>query len=60
MIKFGNFFNPRRLSSAVNEEHLALYMGYAFSHGINVQHLVAPGELTVPYVIYWENERAPD
>jgi hypothetical protein len=56
VIKFGNFFNPRRLSSAVNEEHLALYMGYAFSHGINVQHLVVPGELTVPYVIYWENE----
>jgi len=31
-------------------------MGYAFSHAINVQHLLAPGELTVPYVVYWNEE----
>ena len=40
----------------MNEKHLALYMGYAFSHGINVQHLLAPGELTVLYVVYWNNK----
>lgn len=38
------------------EEWLAFYMGYAFSHAIHVQHLLAPGELTVPYVVYWDNE----
>lgn len=54
VIKFGNLFKKR--SAAFNEEHLALYMGYAFSHAIHVQHLVAPGELMVPYVVYWDGE----
>jgi len=40
----------------MNENLLACYMGYAFSHAINVQHLLSPGELTVPYVVYWKDE----
>lgn len=40
----------------MNEKSLALYMGYAFSHGVNAQHLLAANELSVPYVIYWDNE----
>jgi hypothetical protein len=55
VIRFGDVFGIKRRNSAMNEKHLALYMGYAFSHGINVQHLLAPGELTVPYVVYWDN-----
>lgn len=42
--------------AAIDEKRLAFYMGYAFSHAIQVQHLLAPGELTVPYVVYWDNE----
>jgi hypothetical protein len=41
----------------MNEHLLALYMGYALCHGIQVQHLLASGELTVPYVIYWNNNK---
>lgn len=40
----------------MNEILLAYYMGYAFCHGVNVQHLLAPKELTVPYVIYWDSK----
>lgn len=40
----------------MNEMLLAYYMGYAFCHGVNVQHLLAPQELAVPYVIYWDNK----
>ncbi|APR34877.1 hypothetical protein BTO02_04945 [Paraburkholderia sp. SOS3] len=38
------------------EEWLAFYMGYAFRHAMLVQHRLAPGELSVPYVVHRENE----
>ena len=41
----------------MNEHLLALYMSYALCHGIQVQHLLSKGELTVPYVIYWNEEK---
>lgn len=41
----------------MNENLLACYMGYAFSHAVNVQHVLSPGELTVPYVVYWKDEK---
>jgi hypothetical protein len=34
---------------------LAFYMGYAFSHAIHVEQLLAPGELLVPYIISWQD-----
>lgn len=40
----------------MDDTRLAHYMGYAFSHAVNVQQLLAPEELTVPYVVYWEGE----
>jgi hypothetical protein len=40
----------------MDENKLAFSMGYAFSHAIHVQTLLAPKELLVPYVIYWEDE----
>ncbi len=40
-----------------NEALLAFYMGYAFCHGVNVQHVLAPNELSVPYVVYWQGEQ---
>ncbi|MGO4569270.1 hypothetical protein AB4Z52_30540 [Rhizobium sp. 2YAF20] len=41
----------------MNENLLAFYMGYAFSHAVNTQHLLAPNELMVPYVVYWQDEQ---
>ncbi|MGP8436161.1 hypothetical protein ACT2FY_18155 [Paraburkholderia fungorum] len=56
MIRFGDIFGSKRRQAAIDEKRLAFYMGYAFSHAIQVQHLLAPGELTVPYVVYWDKE----
>jgi hypothetical protein len=56
MVSFGDIFGSKRRKTAIDEKRLAFYMGYAFSHAIQVQHLLAPGELTVPYVVYWDNE----
>ncbi|WP_321867669.1 hypothetical protein [Paraburkholderia tropica] len=56
MIRFGNVFGSKRRKAEIDEKRLAFYMGYAFSHAIQVQHLLAPGELTVPYVVYWDKE----
>ena len=52
----GDVFGSKRRKAAIDEKRLAFYMGYAFSHAIQVQHLLAAGELTVPYVVYWDNE----
>jgi hypothetical protein len=56
MIRFGDVFGGKRRTAPIDEKRLAFYMGYAFSHAIQVQHLLAPGELTVPYVVYWDKE----
>ena len=40
----------------MNEKSLACYMGYAFSQAVNLQHLLSPGDLAVPYVVYWKGE----
>lgn len=41
----------------MNEKPLALYMGYAFSHAMHVQQLLAQNELMVPFVIYWNGNQ---
>jgi hypothetical protein len=41
----------------MNEELLAFYMGCAFSHALQVQQLLAPGELMVPFVAYWNGDQ---
>lgn len=41
----------------MNEGLLALHMGYAFSHALQVQRLLSSGELMVPFVIYWKGDR---
>jgi hypothetical protein len=41
----------------MNINLLAYYMGYAFCHAVNVQHLIAPPELMVPYVVYWQSDQ---
>lgn len=41
----------------MKESLLPFYMGYAFSHAVNVQNLIEPPELMVPYVVYWEGEQ---
>jgi hypothetical protein len=56
VIRLGDVFGSKRRNAAINEKRLAFYMGYAFSHGVNVQHLLSPGELAVPYVVYWDSE----
>jgi len=56
MFGLGDVFGSKRRKAAIDEKRLAFYMGYAFSHAIHVQHRLAPGELTVPYVVYWDNE----
>ncbi|MBW9104924.1 hypothetical protein [Paraburkholderia phenoliruptrix] len=56
MIRLGDVFGSKRRKVVIDEKRLAFYMGYAFSHAIQVQHVRAPGELTVPYVVYWDNE----
>lgn len=54
--KLGGLFSRKQQNVTPDEKRLALYMGYAFSHGINIQHILSPGELTVPYVVHWNNE----
>lgn len=56
MIRLGDVFGRKRRKAPIDEKRVAFYMGYAFSHAIHVRHLLAPGELTVPYVVYWDNE----
>jgi hypothetical protein len=56
MVGSVNIFGSKQRKTVIDEKRLAFYMGYAFSHAIQVQHLLAPGELTVPYVVYWNNE----
>ncbi|MBR8357884.1 hypothetical protein KDW10_11030 [Burkholderia vietnamiensis] len=56
MFGLGDVFGSKRRRGSIDEKRLAFYMGYAFSHAIHVQHLLVPGELTVPYVVYWDNE----
>lgn len=41
----------------MNENLLALYLGYAFSHAVNVQHKLTAKELMVPFVIYWQGNQ---
>lgn len=41
----------------MNENLLAFYMGYAFSHAINVQCRLAARELMVPFVVYWQGKQ---
>ena len=45
MIRFGDVFGSKRRKAAIDEKRLAFYMGYAFSHAIQVQYLLTPGEL---------------
>ncbi|MFZ6721410.1 hypothetical protein ACO0LK_14745 [Undibacterium sp. Ji49W] len=39
----------------MNEDILAFYMGYAFSHAIHTQHLLEHNALMVPFVVYWQH-----
>lgn len=56
MFGLGGVLGSKVRKAAIDEKRLAFYMGYGFSHAIHVQHLLAPSELMVPYVVYWDND----
>ena len=41
----------------MNENLLAFYMGYAFCHAVNLQHVLEPEALMAPFVVYWQDKQ---
>ncbi len=55
-LPFNNVFQVKK--PIMDDSRLARYLGYAFSQAVHLQHVLAPEELTVPYVVYWDPRSA--
>ncbi|NKA72563.1 hypothetical protein GO285_01479 [Ralstonia solanacearum] len=51
-LPFNNVFQVKK--PIMDDSRLARYLG--FSQAVHLQHVLAPEELTVPYVVYWDHE----